>query len=353
MSFNRPAPLVASHWGRSGRGPLRPLKVLLPGTGPRFQCGGLAVELQLAATAQTLAPTRVVTYGQRQPDAPFLDDLLRQEPASLHRQASLWLVSWGFHVPRLLRRLRGRAVAYHAHSSGYGFRLPPGVPVLAVSRNTMAYWGAHAPRNPLFLLPNALNPAFHNHGRARDLDVLVQRRKTSAYVLHVLTPALRERGLRVHVQEGWVDHPEDLLNRSKVYLYDSVDHWNRAGVSEGFGLPPLEASACGCVVFSSLNQALADHLTPGVNCFQIGAGTLAADVERVWSVCRMETTPPSAFSAPAPLPSGNLRQQQLEQVLQEVNTHWDRLAAGEQPLRPTPGPCSLTVRWKRWLRRWR
>lgn len=328
--------------------PLRPLKVLLPGTGPRFQCGGLAVGLQLAATAGTLAPTEVVTYGQRQPDAAFLEDLLPQEPVSLQRQAPLWLVSWGFHVPRLLRRLRGRAVAYHAHSSGYGFHLPPGIPVLAVSRNTMAYWGAQAPRNPLFLLPNAVDPAFHNRGGVRDLDVLVQRRKTSAYVLHTLAPALRKRGLRVHVQEGWVDHLERLFNRSKVYLYDSADHWNQAGVSEGFGLPPLEALACGCVVFSSLNHALADHLTPGVNCFQIGAGTLAADVERIWSICRGERRAP-----PASAPAGNHQHQQLGQVLQEVNTHWDRIAAGHQPLVPTPNPWPMAVRWKRWLRRWR
>ncbi|KKZ11248.1 MAG: glycosyltransferase [Candidatus Synechococcus spongiarum 142] len=334
-------------------GDLRPLKVLLPGTGPRFQCGGLAVELQLAATARMLAPTQVVTYGQRQPDAPFLDDLLRQEPASLRRPASLWLVSWGFHVPRLLRRLRGRAIAYHAHSSGYGFHLPPGVPVLAVSRNTMAYWGAQAPRNPLFLLPNALSPAFHNHGGTRDLDVLAQRRKTSAYVLHTLVPALRKRGLRVHVQEGWVDHLEGLFNRSKVYLYDSADHWNQAGVSEGFGLPPLEALACGCVVFSSLNHALADHLTPGVNCFQIGAGTLATDVERIWSICRMETPPSLGSASPASAVRGNQQGRQLGQVLQEVNAHWDRLATGERPLQPTPGPWPLAVRWKRWLRRWR
>ena len=346
MRFNPSFPLVASRWGPSGEVSLRPLKVLLPGTGPRFQCGGLAVELQLAAMAQALVPTEVVTYGQRQSDAAFLDDVLRQQPASLDRQASLWLVSWGFHVPRLLRRLRGRAVAYHAHSSGYGFRLPPGVPVLAVSRNTMAYWGAEAPRNPLFLLPNGLNPAFHNRGGVRDLDVLVQRRKTSAYVLHTLAPALRERGLRVHVEEGWADRLEDLFNRSKVYLYDSADHWNQAGVSEGFGLPPLEALACGCVVFSSLNHALADHLTPGVNCFQIGAGTLAADVERIQAICRMETPPP-----PAPAPAGNHQHQQLGQVLEEVNTHWDRLAAGDQPLCSAPRP--LGVRWKRWLRRWR
>ena len=30
-----------------------------------------------------------------------------------------------------------------------------------------------------------------------------------------------------------------------VVLYDSADYWRGRGVSEGFGLPPLEALACG------------------------------------------------------------------------------------------------------------
>ena len=57
----------------------------------------------------------------------------------------------------LVAKLKGRLVIYQAHSSGYGFDLPPGVPVLAVSRNTLGYWGDRAPRNPLFLVPNALD----------------------------------------------------------------------------------------------------------------------------------------------------------------------------------------------------
>ena len=63
----------------------------------------------------------------------YLDDLLLKEGV---RHDVLWIVSWGFDVPWLIRRLSGHRVAYHAHSSGYGFALPEGVPVLAVSRNT-------------------------------------------------------------------------------------------------------------------------------------------------------------------------------------------------------------------------
>ena len=261
-----------------------PIRVLVPGTGAHFRCGGLSVSLQTARLLSRLRPTDVVTYRQRQPDHPFLDDLLSQQDAPGN---ALWIVSWGFDVPQLLRKLKGRPVVYQAHSSGYGFDLPPGVPVLAVSRNTLGYWGDRAPRNPLFLVPNALEPVWFERGvrhlaaNSRPLDVLVQRRKSSDYVLRKLVPALRARGLRVEVQDGWVDDLVDLFNSAKVYIYDSAEHWRAVGVSEGFGLPPLEAMACGCVVFSSINHALADTLTPGEIGHQIGCGSLDHDVSRI------------------------------------------------------------------------
>jgi len=265
-------------------------------------------------------------------------------------------VSWGFDVPMLLRRLRGRATAYHAHSSGYGFALPPGVPVLAVSRNTLGYWGDRAPRNPLFLVPNALEPQWLARGAAaqaaqqpgpRPIDVLIQQRKTSAYVLDQLVPALRQRGLRVEVQSGWVDDLVDLFNSAAVYLYDSADYWRGRGVSEGFGLPPVEALACGCVVFSSLNHALADSLDPGLLAHQIGCGTLEADVERIAAA----VADPVAWQAPPAALAALLNQLQepvllerWQRALAQIDHHWQRLLVERaQPLTTLP-PWRLRCR---------
>ena len=329
---------------------LTPIRVLVPGTGTRFRCGGLSVALQTARLLSQLRPAEVVTYRQRQADHPFLDDLLRQEEAPAD---ALWLVSWGFDVPMLLRRLHGRPVIYQAHSSGYGFDLPPGVPVLAVSRNTLGYWGDRAPRNPLFLLPNALEPQWFERGErhlaldSRSIDVLVQRRKSSDYVLSQLVPALRARGLRVEVQDGWVDDLVGLFNSAKVYIYDSADHWRAAGVSEGFGLPPLEAMACGCVVFSSLNHALADTLTPGEIGHQIGCATLDHDVNRI----------ASAVSAPADwTPSGALLDAFLKPYSEPVLvTRWQevlqQLDALESTLADGPVLRSRSLWRLRWNRR--
>ena len=100
------------------------------------------------------------------------------------------------------------AIALHIAQQWVGFTLPPGVPVLAVSRNTLGYWGDRCPRNPLLLVPNAIEPAWLERGargsaERRPIDVLVQARKSSRYVLEQLVPALRQRGLRVEVQSGW------------------------------------------------------------------------------------------------------------------------------------------------------
>ncbi len=325
----------------------------MPGTTGKFRCGGLLVELQTAGLLGGLRPTELVTYRQREPDHPFWEDLLRQEATP---GSALWVVSWGFDVPDLLRRLRGRPVAYHAHSSGYGFSLPPGVPVLAVSRDTLGYWGARAPRNPLFLVPNALQGKWVERGarpRASDLpsgrqglsarrpvDVLVQERKCSAYVLRELVPALRQAGLRVEVRRGWVDDLVELFNSASVFLYDSADYWRGRGVSEGFGLPPIEALACGCVVFSSFNHALADTLDPGVLGHQIGCGSLAADVERIQAAVRQ----PEAWRGEPDRLAALLRDcsepvllERWRQALEVIDGHWHRcLVEGEPPLRELP-----------------
>ena len=343
---------------------MRSLRFLVPGTSGRYRCGGLLVEQQTARLLGELVPTELVTYRQRERGLAFLADRLRAEPpGSAAADQALWIVSWGFDVPRQLRALRGRPVAYHAHSSGYGFRLPPGVPVLAVSRNTLGYWGQWASRNPLFLVPNALEERWlargdrpHNLGvepavSGRTIDVLVQKRKTSAYVLEQLVPALRARGLAVVVQDGWVDDLVDLFNSATVVLYDSADHWRCSGVSEGFGLPPIEALACGCVLFSSFNHALADTLNPGGMAHQIGAGTLAADLERIAAA----VADPAAWLPPERRLEELLEElseprllERWRQALEAINAHFDRLAAGEAPLR---APSLLQLRAQRWRQR--
>ena len=195
------------------------------------------------------------------------------------------MVSWGFDVPGLIRRLRATGWLYHAHSSRYGFELAARGSCVGGQPQHLGLLGDGSPQS-LCSGAECPGPRWLDRGdraasQRRQIDVLVQARKSSPYVLKQLVPALRQAGLEVEVQTSWVDDLVDLFNRSTVYLYDSAEYWRGRGVTEGFGLPPLEALACGCVVFSSLNHALADYGDPGYALHQIGCGRLRFDLERI------------------------------------------------------------------------
>lgn len=329
---------------------MRSLYFLLPGTTGRYRCGGLFAELKTLALMQQVTSAAVVTYRQREANTWFLPDLL-QDPAA---QEGIFVVSWGFDIPAQLRQLRGRSQVYHAHSTGYGFRLPPSVPILAVSRNTLGYWGQHNPSAPLYYLPNHIGAEFRDRGQGweqRDIDVLVQGRKSSRYLQTQLLPALSPR-CRVMVLDSYVEDLAGLFNRAKVYLYDSAEHWAIAGVSEGFGLPPLEAMACGCQVFSSVNHALADYLDPEFMGQQIGVYSTAYDVERILATVATPQPPPLSAAFLAPYREAQLLPR-CRQILTSLNHFFDHAATHPSDIPSlTPGRITRLRLGRFWHKGW-
>lgn len=263
---------------------MRKLYFLLPGTGGKFACGGLWAELKTLRLVQKLCTAEVVTYRQREKDTLFLDDVLQQPGL----EQVIFVVSWGFDVPKLVARLRPYPVVYHAHSAEYGFRLPARIPIIVVSRNTMGYWGQRSPHALIYYLPNHISDEFTHQPQPRDIDVLVQSRKSSSYLLNSLIPALQPH-CQVCLVNSYVEDIAGLFNRAKVYLYDSAEYWAVQGVTEGFGLQPLEAMACGCRVFSSVNHGLSDYLDPGFNCEKIAGYSPAYDLQRILKAVQQDT----------------------------------------------------------------
>jgi hypothetical protein len=253
----------------------------------------------------------------------------------------IFVIHWGPDIAMLLDRLRGRDVVYVAHSTGWGMALPPAVPILCVSRHTMAYWGRHAPNSYIAHVPNVVEIGESAGLVERDVDVLVQKRKSSRYLLDRLVPALREH-CRVTVLDGWVDDLSVWFRRSKVYLYDSLEHWADVGATEGFGLPPLEAMGHGCTVFSSVNDALADYLDPCFNARKIRVHSLAWDVaaiRRALEEGAPAPPPPSWFAAYAP----DRVAARLETVMTDLGRFFEATAGTESDIedlwalrRPTP-----------------
>jgi glycosyltransferase involved in cell wall biosynthesis len=298
---------------------VRTLFFLVPGTGGRFACGGLWAELKAFELARQVCLAEVVTYRQREANTLFLEDMLR----SPQPFQGIFVISWGFDVSKLICRLQNYPVLYHAHSTGYGFSVPPQIPIVTVSRNSLGYWGQKSPNSLIYYLPNQISDEFNNRGGDRDIDVLVQARKSSQYLLQKLIPALKSH-CQVQLIDAYVEDLAALFNRAKVYLYDSAEYWAQQRVSEGFGLQPMEAMACGCQVFSSVNGGLADYLDPGFNCQKIAGYATAYDVQRILkSLAKYPqfTLPESML---AEYRSDNIRQR-WRVILEEINEFFDCL----------------------------
>ncbi|WP_263971750.1 glycosyltransferase [Leptolyngbya ohadii] len=304
--------------------PLRKLYFLLPGTGGKFACGGLWAELKTLKLAQQICEAEIVTYRQREKDTLFLDDVLQQPDLN----QIIFVMSWGFDVPKLAKRLQGHQAIYHAHSAEYGFRLPSSVPIVTVSRNSLGYWGQRSPHALMYYLPNQIGDEFRNLDLNRDIDVLIQKRKSSEYLMQQLIPALQKH-CNVYVVDHFVEDLGQLFNRAKVYLYDSAEYWAQQGVSEGFGLQPLEAMACGCQVFSSVNGGLSDYLDPGFNCHKIAAYSLNYDLQRILAIVQQ--------NQPLTLPDSFLAEYRTENILNrlqliltEINQFFNARSSGDR-----------------------
>lgn len=296
---------------------MRKLYFLVPGTGGKFACGGLWAELKTLNLAQQICPAEVVTYRQREKETLFLDDLLKENSL----EDIIFVISWGFDVPKLALKLKDYQVIYHAHSAEYGFRLPSRIPIITVSRNTMGYWGQKSPNALIYYLPNQISDEFTNLNLERDIDVLVQARKSSDYLIKQLIPELQKQ-CNVFIVDSYVEDLASLFNRAKVYLYDSAEYWAQQRVTEGFGLQPMEALASGCQVFSSVNGGLSDYLDPGFNCYKIAGYSREYDVQRILNVINSSETLSLSPHVLAEYRAENIIKR-LEVILQEINLFFD------------------------------
>ncbi|MFC6622551.1 glycosyltransferase family 4 protein [Novosphingobium panipatense] len=256
----------------------RPLVFLFPNN--RMDIGGNSAQMRFMEACGHSRAVTAVQYSVDRRGKINSQDFVRSNGSE-----PIYVIHWGPDVPQLLAALNGKDVIYFAHSTGWRMRLPSYVPILCVSRHTMAYWGRYAPNSYIAHVPNIVEVKKVSTASARDIDVLVQVRKSSRYLLEQLVPALQDR-CRVTVIDGWVDDLTAWFQRSKVYLYDSLEHWIDVGATEGFGLPPLEALANGCMVFSGVNDALADYLDPGFNCRKLRVHSLQWDVAAILDAIR-------------------------------------------------------------------
>jgi hypothetical protein len=279
---------------------------LLPSTSPTLAGGGQLAAIRMVECLKPEFDVALATYREPCDGVAFFPDLITKPLDSGDR----FVMLWGYDVPLLSALLRDRPWLYWAHSVGYDFTIPDGVPILGVSAHSLAYW-AERGSHPLGLLANVLPDEFTHSAQPRNIDVLAFHRKSGPELLSVCA-LLAETDLTVHVINGWIPSVADLYQRSKIFLYDARAHWRTAGVSEGFGLHILEALASGCHVRVAPTSAAVELLTPGENWSQFGLTDPATEAATIVSMIDAISNVPSAgaerFRAP------QIRQQWAEAI---------------------------------------
>lgn len=264
----------------------------IPGLSEKYRTGGLLVIQALAALFKEKLKYKChfVTTHESHPDA-----LSPEKAFTVAKKSSVptcFIVTWGplveKHNTLIQKSLPDARILYYAQSFGWNIHVPKGISIICVSRFVMAQFALHSPEHFIGFIPPTLNPIFNikKSQQKRDIDILIHKRKQNRYCLEKLLPALEREKLHIKIVEDWISQEEfaALLNRTKIFLYITALHkagWFRRLPGEGFGLPALEAVACGAMVGSNLLGGVTDFLTPGENCIKLQTGNLQFDIQQI------------------------------------------------------------------------
>jgi len=151
--------------------------------------------------------------------------------------------------------------------------------VLAVSDQNVEYLKFAFPNADVLLTRNGIDLAKFHPAEPKKRRIAFMPRKLPRDLVQVLQ-ILKGRGSLNHWELCAIDNMGEAevaqLMRESAFFLSTCD-------AEGFGLPPLEAAACGCIVVGYCGQAAREFMQPQ-HCFPIDQGdvlTFAKTLERL------------------------------------------------------------------------
>lgn len=265
----------------------------IPGLSDRYRSGGLLVTRDIADLLKKNLgwETYLVATHENHPEAISPIEVFKKIPSyQLPVTSYFFIVTWGplveDHIKLIRKNVPHAKIIYYAQSFGWGINIPKDIPIVCVSRFVMSCWAAREPERFYTYMPPPLDSCFILQDSPRDIDILVHTRKQNDYCLAQLLPKLQSTNYKLQTIRDWISRKKfaELLKRTKLFLYLTKSH--KVGLfrklpAEGFGLPALEAIACGALVGTNLLGGVTDFLTPGENCIKLQTGSPDFDIKQI------------------------------------------------------------------------
>jgi glycosyltransferase involved in cell wall biosynthesis len=174
------------------------------------------------------------------------------------------------------------------------WRLP--IPKIAISSPLAEMMRQETSRPVLGVVPNGIDteeyfpcaPEFDRTGIGTILGASRPKDPDSAmWVMRALqrqlpgVPRYMFSGMRSHYRLDTIHFRMRPTIEEARRTYSSCRVWFLTSISEGFGLPILEAMACGCAVVSTKCSGPQDVIQDGVNGFLVDVGNTGAMVHRI------------------------------------------------------------------------
>jgi len=203
--------------------------------------------------------------------------------------------------------------------AGHTIYQDPILGVVNVSAYGERYLLSAFPKLRTYVVPNAVDPDLFWYSPDKKKQIAFMPRKLHEDLVQVMT-LLSARGSL----GGWNLCPiegvkparaAEMLRESAVFLSTLSQ--------EGFGLPPLEAALCGCVVVGYTGFAAAEFMDPAF-CFPVPERDVLAFVQILEGVLKALDADPSSFRARNEAFAGQLRERFApEQQRRALLAAWD------------------------------
>ncbi|WP_300490470.1 glycosyltransferase [Flavobacterium sp.] len=192
---------------------------------------------------------------------------------------------------------------------------------ITVSEDSKNYLSFAVPNTTVYRIRIGIDQSkFHYHPQKKK-QIAFMPRKMKTEIVQILNILNYRNSLRdwslVSIDNKTEQEVAQIMRESHIFL--SFNYF------EGFGLPPVEAMACGCIVIGFTGRAGKEYFNPDFS-YPIPDGDIIGFVHKIEEVLALyEMTPTTFFEKQIKASQSILKEYSLENEKQDIITVWKRI----------------------------